>query len=175
MASGSGIELTIDQKQMQALAVRLSAEEDGKKLRLQLARDLRAAIAPAVSQIKDAAQSIPRTSSGLAHNLDKKSDSQALGAAIAARIGTQVRFSGRSTGVSVKARKKGMPRGFALAAKRFNARAPFRHMVFGDPDVWVEQRGIPGYFDKPLHEGRIVYRAAIRQAMQAMADRIAKR
>jgi hypothetical protein len=168
------IEMTVEQGKLTELAARLALEADGKRLRLQLAASLRAAVAPAVSEIKAGAMTIKRGSS-VAVSLKKHKGPESevsLGAAIAAGIGVQTRMRGRMAGVAVKARKKGMPRGFVNAPKRMNAKS-FRHPVYGRGG-WATQVGAPGFFDKPLHQDRAKYRAACVAAMDAMAARIAK-
>lgn len=169
------LQLTVEQNQLKALAVRLSAEEGGKKLRLELARNLRTAVAPAVEEIKAGAQEIHK-SKAMANlrEINKKGEEviSALGGAIAQGVSAQVRMTGKATGVSVKARKKGMPRQFINAPKRINAQK-FRHRVFGR-NVWVTQIGAPGFFDRPLQGGRARYRVACVAAMNEMAQRIAR-
>jgi hypothetical protein len=175
MAGDAGIELTVEQRQLADLAKRLSAEDGGKKLRLTLARNLRAAVEPAVQQVKGNAQAIHQSTSvsPKLREINPKGEEvlSSLGSAIAAGVGAQARLSGRATGVSVKARKKGMPRNFVNAPKRFNSRS-FRRQVFGRR--WVVQVGAPGWFDKPLHGDQGKYRAACVAAMEEMAARLAK-
>ena len=169
------VELSIQQSQLAELAVRLAREADGAKLRLELARNLRAAVAPAVAEIKSGALQIKRSTSEGRRPTKKnpvEDSAVSLGAAIARGIGVQTRMKSRSAGVSIKARKSGMPRGFTNAPKRINA-AKFRHPVFRKT-TWVEQVGAPGFFDNPLQHGRLVYRAACVKAMEDMAARIAK-
>lgn len=169
------IELSVQQSQLTELALRLAKEADGAKLRLELARNLRLAVAPAVADIKSGAMQIKRSGSEARRPTKKnpvEDSSISLGAAIARGIGVQTRMKGRSAGVSVKARKAGMPRGFVNAPKRINA-AKFRHPVYRKT-TWVEQVGAPGFFDNPLRKGRLVYRAACIKAMEDMAARIAK-
>lgn len=169
------IELSVQQSKLAELAVRLAKEADGAKLRLELARNLRAAVAPAVSEIKSGAMQIKRGSSDGSRpsKRNQVADSAvSLGAAIARGVTTQVRMKGRMAGVAVKAKKTGMPRGFVNAPKRINAQK-FRHPVYGH-DRWVEQVGAPGFFDKPLQRDRLAYRAACVKAMEDMAARIAK-
>jgi hypothetical protein len=170
------IEVTVEQSKLAALAVRLAKEADGAKLRLELARNLRLAVAPAVAEIKAGALKIKRAGSSATRPSKKApppESSISLGAAIARGIGVQTRMAGRMAGVAVKARKSGMPRGFRNAPKRINA-VKFRHPVFGNRNAWVEQVGAPGFFDHPLKRDRAVYRAACVRAMDHMAARIAK-
>lgn len=170
------IEISVEQGQLVKLAERLSQEADGVKLRRELARNLRTAVAPAVAEIKAGALQIKRAES-VAKRPTKKApvaeSAISLGAAIARGIGAQTRMKGRSAGVSVKARKTGMPRGFVNAPKRIDAPS-FRHPVFGH-DRWVGQVGEPGFFDDPLRRDRERYRAACVKAMKDMADRITRK
>jgi hypothetical protein len=169
------IELSIQQSQLAELAARLAKEADGAKLRRDLARNLRLAVAPAVAEIKSGAMQIKRADSEARRPSKKhpvEDSAVSLGAAIARGIGVSVRMKGRATGVSVKAKKSGMPRGFSNAPKRINA-AKFRHPVFRKT-TWVEQVGAPGFFDNPLQHDRLAYRAACIKAMEDMATRIAK-
>lgn len=167
------IELSVEQSQIAELGRRLAKESDGAKLKLELARNLRKAVEPAVRDIKTGALRIKRSGSDARRPTKKKpvpESSISLGAAIARGIGTQVRMKGRAAGVSVRAKKAGMPRGFTNAPKRINA-AKFRHPVYGT-GKWVDQVGAPGFFDDPLKKGRLAYRAACVRAMDDMAARI---
>lgn len=167
--------LTVEQKELAALTARLAAAVDGKVLRLELAAKLRAAVAPAVAEVKGGAMAIHKSSAN--PKLREISSSgrevfSSLGAAIAQGIGVQTRLTGRVAGVRVRATKKGMPRDFPNAPKRINAKQ-FRHRVFGR-DVWVTQIGNPGFFDGPLHRDHVKYRLACRTAMDEMAAKLAK-
>lgn len=169
------IELSVEQNKLTTLVARLAKEADGARLRLELVRNLRVAVAPAVEEIKSGAMQIKRGTSDSSRPSKKnqvEDSAVSLGAAIARGITTQVRMKGRAAGVAVKAKKAGMPRNFANAPKRINAKK-FRHPVFGH-DRWVDQVGAPGFFDNPLQRDRLAYRAACVKAMEDMAARIAK-
>lgn len=169
------IELSIEQIGLKELAARMSKEVDGARLKLELMRNLRAAVAPAVEQIKSGALQIKRGSSEGGRPTKKApvaDSAMSLGAAIARGIGTSVRLKGRAAGVSVKARKAGMPRNFVNAPKRINAKS-FRHPVY-KTGTWVTQEGAPGFFDDPLQKDRLAYRAACIRAMEDMGARIAR-
>jgi hypothetical protein len=166
-ASGrSSIELSIDQKSIQVVTKALRAEADGKALRKELVADLRTAIAPGISEVQAKLRAIP-------HESGTRS-SPPLGSYLASKVKPQVRMSGRATGVAVRIARTPQLRGFTFAAKRFN-RDGWRHKVFGR-EVWVEQTSpIRGYFDQTLGNGKAKYRAAVIQALEAMARRIAER
>lgn len=161
------IGLELDASVMQRVGKALGAEADGKKLRRDLAKELRTAIDPLVTELKGAAQAIP--SQGLPHT-----EGGPLGQAIARQIKPEARLSGRSTGVRVKARKKGMPRGFANAPKRTNRTKGWRHQLWGR-DVWVQQEGKPGWFDDTTKGKARVYQAACMKAMNDALARIKNR
>lgn len=166
MAGRPGIELSIDQKALQALRRAMLAEADGKQLRKELVGELRSAVQPGVSAVQGKLRGIPH-SSGTA-------SSPALGSYLASRVKPQVRLSGRSTGVAVRIAKTPKIRGFTYSARRLN-RTHWRHRVFGR-NVWVEQRSpIRGYFDETLQAGKKAYRKAVVEALEKMARRIATR
>lgn len=157
------VELSVEQEGLQALARALSEEADGKKLRRQLATELREASQPAVSEIKASLMSM--SSAGL------PSDGEPLRSGVAKKIKAEARLTGRSTGARVKARKTQSLRGFANAAKRINSRKGWRHRTFG-LDVWVRQIGKPGFFDDPLEDRRDEWRRAVLAVMEKTAKRI---
>jgi hypothetical protein len=172
---GGGIEISVEQNGLARVALRLKTEEGGAILRRELIADLRAAVAPAVEQVKGNARGIA-SSPRAAHTKKNIAGSSAtsLGDAIARGVSTQVRLTagaGKAVGVSIKAKKTGMPRDFINAPKRFNAKQ-FRRRVYGR--AWVEQVGRPGWFDDPLHADKATYRAACIAAVERMARRIAR-
>lgn len=180
MAGEPELKLTVistEQDALGKLVRRLSKELDGKALRLELARNLRAAVRPAVDEIKAGALAIKRSGSS-SKPLSKYQGPESgvsLGAAIARGIGTQVKLSGFETGVSIRASKKGMPRGFVNAPKRIN-QPSFRHPLFGRKgNAWVVQVGAPGYFDRPIRSKTERYREACIAAIEEMGARIAAR
>jgi hypothetical protein len=157
------IELHVEERGIRRLAIALHAEADGKKMRADFIRELRRAVDPAKERAKSAVMSIH--SSGLTHG-------KPLRATIASQVKSEVRVSGRLVGVRVKARNRGMPRGFGQAPKRTNA-SGWRHPVFGRKTrFWVHQIGKPGWFDDTLAAGRDEYRIAVHRAMEATARRI---
>lgn len=165
--AGALFQVNLKAGDLQALAKAMRAEEDGKALRKDLSRELKEILAPAVADAKSAANAMP--SAGLAH------DGEPLRAAIAKRISGEVRMTGRATGVRVKARRKGMPRGFEHAPKRTNAAGGWRHPVFGNKDVWVQQAGDPHWFDDALRDHKAPAQRAVVDALDRMRRRIIAR
>jgi hypothetical protein len=171
---GRAIELSIQQGDLAKLGAALKMAENGAVLRADLIKNLRAAIAPAVEEAKGLVRGI--TESPRAAHIKKNiagGEATSLGDAVARGVSTHVRLTasaGKIVGVSVRAKKTGMPRSFVNAPKRLNAMR-FRHRVFGR-DVWVEQVGRPKWFDGPMLGGKQAARTGCINAMQAVARRI---
>lgn len=159
------IELSIDQQALQALTRALRAEDDGKKLRRDLANNLRHALEPAVADIKSGVMALG--SAGLS------TAGGGLAAAVAKNVKAEARLTGRSTGARIRIRTTPGVRGFTHAPRRVNSPKGWRHPVFGDRDTWVQQIGVPGFFDRPIAARRTALRAAVLEAMEDMAERIA--
>jgi len=164
-ADGAPVELVVDSGELKQFARLLQAEADPKRLRRELAKELRGALAPAVVEAKGAVTSLPHSSSSRA--------TPALGPSIARQIRAEVRLSGRSTGARVKARKLRNVRDFPNAPKLTN-RDHWRRRVFGS-DTWTTQTGKPGWFDDSMRGREHQYRAAVMSVINAWAARIARR
>lgn len=160
-------DFTIDQRDMQIVAKALRAELDGKQLRKDLIREMKGAAEPARDEARAAVLAIP-TSGG-------PRTGEPLRQAIAERTTTEVRLSGRSTGVRVRVKGRGMPRGFRFAGRMLNRPRGWRHRVFGR-DVWVSQTASsPRWFDGTMRRHRDEMKTAVREPLEAMARRIADR
>lgn len=149
---------------LRQLVAALKAEEDAKVLRRDLARGARTALKPAAVEAKSSIRAMSSVS---------RHSGPSLRATIARRISPQIRMSARVTGASVKARKI-TTRGFENAPKWTN-RKKWRRMVFGDPDVWVDQVGKPNWFDDAMKGREAEAREELFKAMERMARRIALR
>lgn len=157
------VELSINVDQLKRLARRIRAEEASKQLRKDLVRNIRLAVSPGVSAVKEKLRAIPHETAA--------QPSPSIGSYLAARVRPQVKLSGWSAGVRVRIGQTPNLRGFKMAARRFN-REHWRHRVFGR-DVWVDQKSpIPGYFDDTLFAGRDKYRAAVFESIREFAHRL---
>ncbi len=161
MAGGSPVDLTLDQRQLQAAAKACKDQADGKELRKALLRNLKAATAPLVVDLKAA---IGTASTG--------ASSPSITQAIAQSIKPTVRLSGQNTGVGVRAGTTTV-RGFKQAARRFN-RPNFRHPVYGGPG-YANQIGKPGWFDDTTKERQDEAKRAVLAAMDEMGKTLANR
>lgn len=150
------------------LAVAIKYENDGQVMRKDLVRNLRAAVRPAAAEAKASILSAP--SGGL------KQPGGSMRSAIARQIKTQVSLTEKRAKVTVRVRNRNMPRGFKNPPKAWSLPGGWRHPVIGwDHERWVTQIGKPGWFDVPLRSHRVAYKAAIQEAMNDAADRIARK
>ncbi|MFC6017214.1 hypothetical protein ACFP2T_13480 [Plantactinospora solaniradicis] len=160
------IELSVDAQALQALGRRLRDEEDGKKLRRDLAKNLRAALEPAKDEVRSALMGM--ATAGL------EVDGAPLRTTVLKGLKAEARLTGRKTGARLKIKKTPELRNFKNAPKRLNSKKGWRHRVFGQ-DVWVTQVGEREYFDRTIRTGQGRYRAAVRAAMAETARRITRK
>lgn len=159
------VELTIEHRALLELGRALKREADGKEMRRDLIRELKAPLAPAVAEIKSGVMAIG--AGGL-----PPGEGEPLRTAVVRRIRAEVKLSGKAIGVRVRARRTESVRGFRHAPKRLNSAKGWRHPVHGNTNQWVVQFGNPGYFDRPLEHRRGEFRNAVLQTMEATARRI---
>lgn len=141
----------------------LDAEEDGGRLRRDLAKGLRKAGEGAARASQASLMSMG--SAGLPHG-------ESLRAVVSAQVKSSARLSGDSAGARITAGSKG-PRKFRNAARKLNRPGGWRHPVYGNRDKWVQQIGKPGWFEEPIRARRDEYLNAVLEAMQDMVRRIA--
>lgn len=166
MADNHLVDMSVSTEGIAALDRALRAEEDGKALRKELAKNMRDALRPAAELAKSGIMSM--SSAG-------PSTSPALRTAVAKKIRPEVKLGGRWSGARVKAKKTPGLRGFANAPKRINRRnGGWRTQSYGN-GVWRTQIGKPGWFDHAMDGHEAQYKQAVLEAMEAMARRIAAR
>ncbi len=154
----------VDEKSLARLVQALRAEEDGKELGRDLARELKAVAEPALQAARGALMAMPSDST----------EQPGLRTTVAARTKISVRLSGKHPGVAIRSSKRGMPRQFNNAPKRLNARKGWRRQVFGS-GTWVHQLGQPGWFDGTISKFKPAANEAAKRAMDKVAQRIDRR
>lgn len=160
------VRVTVSPEGIRTLGSALRAEEDGRALRRELARDMRNALKPYATLAKSSIMSM--RSAGLG-------SSPRLRSSIAKKIRPEVKLGGRWTGARVKAFKTRNVRNFPHAPKRTNRASGWRHPVFGDREVWVDQTGKIDWFDRSFRGTGPQARQAVHDAMENLARRIAAR
>ncbi|NEA67550.1 hypothetical protein G3I56_34415 [Streptomyces sp. SID12488] len=166
MAGGPPFSLAVENVDGLAALVRaIRAEEDGKALRKDLAKNMRDALRPGAQQAKDSIMAMVSTQGAM----------PALRSSIARKIRPEVKLGGHWSGARVKAFKTKNIRGFPNAPKRTNRASGWRHPVYGNRNNWVTQRGKIEWFDRSFTGREALYKQAVNQAMEDMARRIAAR
>ena len=168
----------VSSRDLADLAIAVRYEQDGDVMRRELVRNLRAAVTPAAAEAKASIMSMP--SKGL------RQPGGGLRSSIAKAVKTQVSLTQRQAKVKVRVAKNKSPRGFNNAPKATQMAGGWRHPVVQRPlgkgvagpmpaPRWVAQVGKPGWFDTPLRSHRARYKAAVQEAMNHTADRIARK
>ena len=166
MADGRLLDLSVSAQGIQALGNALRAEADGKELRKELAKNMRAALNPAAEQAKSGIMSMSSTGRGA---------SPGLRTGIARKIRPEVKLGGRWSGARVKAKKTPGLRGFANAPKRTQRRGGgWRTLSYGH-EPWRTQHGRVQWFDRAMTGQEQRYKQAVLEAMEDMARRVASR
>lgn len=164
MADRSPIEMGVTVEGIEALGRALAAEEDGKALRKELAKNMRQALNPAAEQAKSGIMSMPSQGHRQGPGLRQ---------AIAKKVRPEVKLGGRWSGARVKAKKTQNIRNFPNAPKRTQKVGGWRRKDWNGN--WVTQPGRFDWFDRAMVGRNEVYRRAVLDAMDAMAARVAER
>lgn len=162
--AGAPIELTIDQQALAMVARVLKSEADGKTLRRNLIRELKAAAEAPIGKARSEMLATP--SRGLGQGASLRST-------VAKSIKPVSRLSGRTTGVSIRQARTPELRNFKMAGRRFN-RGEFRRPVFGT-DRFVVQSGNLEWFDRPMQDAKPDFKDDVLRVVQELADTLAAR
>ncbi|MFI6700320.1 hypothetical protein ACIBJC_15305 [Streptomyces sp. NPDC050509] len=166
MAGGPPFDLQVTHEGLDALVRAIRREADGKALRKDLAKNMRDALRPGAAQAKSSIMAMPSAGTGTGPGLR---------AGIAKKIRPEVKLGGRWTGARVKAFKTPALRRFPNAPKRLNRRSGgWRTLTYGH-QPWRTQQGKRGWFDDSFVNDTAAYRAAVHEAMEDMARRLADR
>ncbi|MCP3817834.1 hypothetical protein NLX86_06690 [Streptomyces sp. A3M-1-3] len=166
MAGGPPFDLQVTHEGLDALVRAIRAEEDGKALRKDLAKNMRDALRPGAAAAKSSIMAMGSAGTGTGPGLRSS---------IAKKIRPEVKLGGRWSGARVKAFKTPGLRGFANAAKRTNRRSGgWRTLSYGK-EPWRTQHGKQNWFDESFTNDADQYRQAVHEAMETMAARIASR
>ncbi|MFD7860978.1 hypothetical protein [Streptomyces sp. NPDC059783] len=164
-SDGPPFDIRVTHEGLDALVRAIRQEADGKALRKDLARNMRDALRPGAAMARANIMAMPSAGTNAAAGLR---------AGIAKKIRPEVKLGGRWTGARVKAFKTPGLRGFANAAKRTNRRdGGWRTLTWGR-EPWRTQTGKRQWFDESFNDAD-AYRAAVHEAMNDMARRLAAR
>ena len=170
---------TVTSSDLADLAVAIKYEDNGAALTRDLRRNLKKAAQPAAMAAKSSIMSMP---SGGMRNVGGS-----LRASIAKEIRVATKLNKKYAAVDIKVTRKTV-REFKNPARRLNRSEPWRHPVRpwkreGKEIValprnewtWVDQRSAkPGWFDDSISGKRAEFEAAVTEAMNETAERIAR-
>jgi len=146
------LEVRVQQGQdIRRLLARLRELEDGKEIRKRLRRELKESAKPMVPAVQRAVLALP--SKGQSARAGRPS----LRARVARATQIRVRASGTRPGVTVWINPRRMPEGQKNLPAYMEGIRPFhrwRHPVFGDEDVFVQQPPKPFFYRavRPLQD-----------------------
>lgn len=144
-----------DTGDLRRLSKNLRQAADGKELRKELTNGLRAELLPVATAVEAAYASAP--SRGHATSSRARQAQPSLRTLLARATQVQVRIGGRDPRVGVAVKGKRMPSGMRALPRYWEGTKPrWRHPVFGDREVWVDQPARPIFdrtvepFERPL-------------------------
>jgi hypothetical protein len=135
-----------DSGDLKRLVKALKQVEDGKVLKKELTDGLRGVLRPLVPQVRAAYTGGPvrsrrrRTDGAPVH---RPGD---LRGHLARATRLEVRTAGKLAGARIRVDGRRMPSGMGALPKSYEGEKPWRHPVFGNPDVWVGQRPTPTFY-----------------------------
>ncbi|MCO4699306.1 hypothetical protein LRR80_05400 [Streptomyces sp. RO-S4] len=166
MASTASLNLELTADNLRNISNALKAEEDGKELRKELTKNMREALKPGAARAKSSIMSLASTT---------PHDGPALKTSIARKIRPEVRITGKFPGAKIKAFKTKNLRNFPNAPKRTNRASGWRHPVYGNREIWVQQTGKVRWFDRAFDGEQAHYKRQVQLAVAEMVNRIASR
>jgi hypothetical protein len=110
---------------------------DNKEIKKRFTKELRAAAKPLVPVVRNSIRSIPSkraySASGLRGNLSRATK-------------LEVRTAGKQAGVAIRVDGRKMPTHMKSLPSMVEGKKRFRHPVFGNREVWVNQKPQPYFF-----------------------------
>lgn len=157
------LDLSGPEKKLRDLGRALRSAEDGKDLRRELLKNIRAAAGPA----RQAARASIRSLHSAGH------PGRSIRSAIAQKVQVVAKTSGKTVGARIVANTTPGVRGFRHAPRRFNSARGWFHPEFDGTEV--HQVGKPGWFDDPIQKYKPEYRRAVVDAINTTANKIARK
>jgi hypothetical protein len=161
----ASLDLSQPEKKLRKLALVLKDEANGKELRKDLTKQLRAAAGPARQAARQAIRSV---ASAGGHK------GRSIRSAIAQKIQVVAKLSGKTVGARVVAKETSSTRGFTNAPRRFNSVRGWSHGVYGKARQ-VHQVGKPNWFDDTLMARKPEFKRSVENVMEETARRVGKR
>jgi len=137
----------VDSGDLKHISKALRNHADGKRLRKELAAELKEAAAPMVPLVQAAWRSAP--SEGHARSSRARRGQPDLRELLARSTWVQARLTGKEAGVRIRSDGRRMPDRFKALPGYAEGirRRPWRHPVFGDRETWVTQKPFPRFYE----------------------------
>lgn len=157
----AGLELRTS-KDLKRIAAELR-RMDNKQLKAEFSKELRSAAKPLVPAVRQAIRQIPSqrgyTADGLRGRLSRA-------------VKLEVRTVGRQAGVRIRVDGRKMPdKQKSLQSYMEGVKPRWRHPVFGNKEVWVQQKPHP-YFYKTVRPLGLASRVQVNKAIDRVAKKI---
>lgn len=123
---------------------------DDKKLKAKFRRELRKAATPLVPKVRASIRSIP---SKQAYSPD------GLRGSLSRATRVEVKTTGREAGVAIRVDGRKMPAHMKSLPSMVEGKKRWRHPVFGNRDVWVDQPKQPYFYNVVRAAGPLARRA----------------
>jgi hypothetical protein len=157
------IEMDTDLKEkMGKLKRAMAAAENGKDIKREIAKELRALMNPLVAEQRARVLRLP----------SKGGHTQSMRQAVARQTKAATRWGGNNMGVSVIQRARAMPRNFQMAGRMFNREEGWNPQTLGGETVHQQVRPTQ-WFDQPTTGVRGEASHKMHQALDRAADKIA--
>jgi hypothetical protein len=133
---------------------------DSREVTKRFRKELRAAATPLVPVVRASIQSIPsRTGDG------------SLRAAMSKAVRVEVRTTGRQAGIAIRVDGRKMPAHMKSLPSMVEGKKRWRHPVFGNRQVWVQQPSKP-YFYKVVRPAGASSRRAVNRVLDGITQDI---
>jgi hypothetical protein len=157
----------VDSGDLKAVSKALRHHADGKRLRIELIRELKAPAQDLVPRVQQAWRTAPAFKGRRSRSRRNQPDLREL---LAKSTWVQARLTGKEAGVRVRSDGRRMPNqmkalpGYAEGIRR----RPWRHPVGGDRETWVSQQPFPRFYGA-IGDGND---AAARRACNEAIDKV---
>lgn len=160
----------VDSGDLKAINKALKQIEGGKEIRQAVGRELRGIVREQrlVENVRRAWRSAPSMQGPGRGQPD-------LRVLLAKATGAQVRFTGKSAGVTVRTDGRKMPSGMKALPGHAEGirRRPWRHPVYGNRNAWVQQQPFPRFYDA-VQPNEHAAREAIQRAVERTVSQIVR-
>lgn len=161
-----------DKGDLKAFARAIRKEANGPALRREMAKAMRTELRPVVAEVKAAYRAAP--SHGHASATRARQAGPALRWLLARATRQEVRLVGKQAGIRVRVDGRKMPSGQRSLPAMYEGTKRWRHPVFGNRGVWVQQRS-PGRFAEITRRHDTRVREALDRIATGVVARIESR